>query len=225
MRVLAPLLASVALMPAVGSTDPTALRDCASEWAARWWPATHGVPHDVGHAPCAAPDSAGEGLLYAFSRRRVAFVALSGVHPVGPGSAQLSSIERLAHEARASGMEWVVAYGEMPSGLGAESVQAMLRGVVDVCLLGPQRTGRVLDPQHTALLGKEGATTLVALGDASGGDDAYVRLEVVSSLEGAGEHGTSLRLEIVRARDGHVVKAFVLHQGAHTSPEQRSRSR
>jgi hypothetical protein len=120
-RALDPLLTSTAVMPSAGASDGDPRFGCGLAWAELWWV---GESAQVGRLGCEEDGRTPRPLWYAFTRRRVLFLALSGAHALAPGTAQTVALRKAARAGRASGAAWVVAYGEQP---GNASSAVLLR--------------------------------------------------------------------------------------------------
>ena len=126
LRSLAPLLRSLALLPATGTAELTSARRCGHDWMQRWWPADPALaPATADPFPSASsassassatsaecPSGSAAPPLLAFGAGHVAFIALNAALSLAAHAAEHAAARRAATTARRAGAAWVVAYGE-----------------------------------------------------------------------------------------------------------------
>ena len=233
-RALSPLLSVAAMMPAAGALEASEARGCGAMWARQWWPGGEAtIPATA--AAAAAASIAGSAsvaaarfgcdpvtsrprpLWYAFSRKRILFLATSGANPFAAGYEQHTALGRAARAARVAGVSFVVAYGERPvAASSAEQLQKAMTSLgVDLFIYAPSAAApdgaaaAEPDPKpevvsvHAPTNGKKGAAILGL------GAGVYARVRPLNR--------SALLVEPVRASDGRVVKAFSVPAAGHAT--------
>ena len=197
-------------------------------WARQWWPggeattpvtAAAAAAASLGAARFGCDPSTGRPrpLWYAFSRRRILFLATSAAHPFAAGYEQHTALSRAARAARAAGVSWVIAYGERPvSASSAEQLQKAMGSLgVDLFIYAPSAAASdgaaaaEPDPKpevvsvHAPTNGKKGAAILGL------GAGVYARVRPLNR--------SALLVEPVRVSDGRVVEAFSVPAAGHAA--------